>query len=147
MAVRKLEEDYEAHSTAAGSSTRSVHDGTARRKPMNALTTPIFQTATYTFANTQELVDFMQAKTWGDGVEQEEYGRYGNPTVRAVEQRLAALDGGEDAVLYASGMNAVTSVLLSSLPSGTHIVMTDDCYRRSRQFCMTFLRRLNIETS
>ena len=105
------------------------------------------QTATYTFANTQELIDFMQAKTWGDGVENGEYGRYGNPTVRAVEKRLAALDNGGDAVLYASGMNAVTSVLLSILPTGSHVIMTDDCYRRTRQFCLTFLKRFGIETS
>jgi cystathionine gamma-synthase len=89
----------------------------------------------------------MERKTWGDGDDREEYGRYGNPTVAAVESRLAALDGGEDAVLYASGMSAVTSVLLSVLPTGAHVVMTDDCYRRTRQFCMTFLKRFAIETT
>jgi cystathionine gamma-synthase len=130
-----------------GSSTRAVHSGTRRRKAFNALNTPIVQTATYTFADTQELVDFMERKTWGDGDDREEYGRYGNPTVAAVESRLAALDSGEDAVLYASGMSAVTSLLLTILPTGSHIVMTDDCYRRTRQFCQTFLLRLGIETS
>jgi cystathionine gamma-synthase len=130
-----------------GSSTRAVHSGTRRRKAFNALNTPIVQTATYTFADTQELVDFMERKTWGDGDDREEYGRYGNPTVAAVERRLAALDSGEDAVLYASGMSAVTSLLLTILPTGAHIVMTDDCYRRTRQFCQTFLSRLGIETS
>lgn len=131
----------------AGSSTQAVHGGTQRRKAFNSLTTPVVQTATYTFANTQELIDFMQRKTWGDGAEQEEYGRYGNPTVAAVEKKLAALDNGDDAAIYASGMNAVTSVLLATLPTGAHVVMTDDCYRRTRQFCMTFLKRLGIETS
>jgi len=38
-------------------------------------------------------------------------------------------------------------LLLASLPTGTHIIMTDDCYRRTRQFCLTFLKRLDIETS
>ena len=131
-----------------GSSTQAVHGGTQRRKAFNSLTTPVVQTATYTFANTQELIEFMQRKTWGDGAnDQEEYGRYGNPTVAAVEKKLAALDNGDDAAIYASGMNAVTSVLLATLPTGTHVVMTDDCYRRTRQFCMTFLKRLGIETS
>lgn len=132
---------------AQGSSTRAVHGGAQRRKAHHALTTPIVQTATYTFGSTQELVDFMSCKTWGDGAEREEYGRYGNPTVAAVERKLAALDGGEDAVLYASGMNAVTSLLLSTLPAGAHIVMTNDCYRRTRQFCKTFLKRFGIETT
>jgi len=50
-------------------------------------------------------------------------------------------------VLFSSGMNAVTSLLLAVLPAGAHIVMTNDCYRRTRQFCQTFLARLGIETS
>ncbi len=130
-----------------GDSTRSVHAGTARNKAYGSLTTPIVQTATYTFRDTAALVDFMEAKTWGDGEFREEYGRYGNPTVQAVEQKLAALDGAEDAVLYASGMNAVTSLLLTVLSSGAHVIMTDDCYRRTRQFCLTYLKRFGIETT
>lgn len=130
-----------------GDSTRAVHGGVRRRKAFNSLNTPIVQTATYTFSDTQDLIDFMERKTWGDGEDREEYGRYGNPTVASVERKLAALDGAEDAVLYASGMAAVTSLLLSVLPTGAHIVMTDDCYRRTRQFCLTFLSRFGIETS
>ncbi len=139
--------DESASNAAQGNSTRAVHGGTKRRKAFNSLNTPIVQTATYTFGDTQELIDFMERKTWGDGDDREEYGRYGNPTVSAVERKLAALDSGEDAVLYASGMSAVTSLLLSILPSGAHIVMTDDCYRRTRQFCQTFLKRFGIETT
>ncbi len=105
------------------------------------------QTATFTFRDTQELIDYMERKTWGDGEDREEYGRYGNPTVNAVERKLAALDGGDDAILYASGMAAVTSLLLTVLPTGAHIVMTNDCYRRTRQFCQTILKRLGIETT
>lgn len=130
-----------------GDSTRAVHGGVRRRKAYNALTQPIVQTATYTFRDTADLIDFMERKTWGDGEDREEYGRYGNPTVAAVESRLAALDSGEDAVLFASGMNAVTTTLLTVLPQGAHIVMTSDCYRRTRQFCQTFLKRLGIETT
>lgn len=145
--LEDIVQDNEAATEPKGSSTRAVHGGTKRRKAFNALNTPIVQTATYTFGDTQELIDFMERKTWGDGDDREEYGRYGNPTVSAVERKLAALDSGEDAVLYASGMAAVTSLLLSVLPSGAHIVMTDDCYRRTRQFCLTFLKRLGIETT
>jgi cystathionine gamma-synthase len=118
-----------------------------RAKAHNSLNTPIVQTATYTFSSTRDLIDYMESKTWGDGNEREEYGRYGNPTVTAVEKKLAALDGAEDAVLFSSGMNAVTSLLLAVLPAGAHIVMTNDCYRRTRQFCQTFLKRFGIETT
>jgi cystathionine gamma-synthase len=142
-----IDESPQAEGSSSGSSTQAVHAGTERRKGYNALHTPIVQTATYTFQNTRELIDFMERKTWGDGEGREEYGRYGNPTVTAVEQKLATLDGGGDAVLYASGMSAVTSLLLTVLPAGAHIVMTDDCYRRTRQFCQTFLKRLGIATT
>ena len=132
---------------AMGMGTRAVHGGIERRKAFNALTTPIVQTAVYTFANTQEVIDFQEAKLWGDGNGRLDYGRYGNPTVAAVERRLAALDGGDDAVLFASGMTAMTSLLLTVLAAGSHIVMTDDCYRRTRQFCETFLKRLGISVT
>src|SRR5258706_12564084 len=109
---------------------------------------PIIQTATYAFADTADLVNFMQQKKWGNGVEgREEYGRYGNPTVQAVERKVAALEGADDAVLFSSGTAGITFLLLASLATGGHILMTDDCYRRTRQFCLTFLKRLGIETT
>lgn len=146
-ASRNVEEQETAESIEPGGSTQAVHGGTQRHKPFHSLNTPIVQTATYTFPKTQDLIDFMQARAWGTAVERDEYGRYGNPTVQAVEEKLAALDHGEAAVLYASGMNAITSMLLTVLPAGAHIIMTDDCYRRTRQFCQTFLVRFGIETS
>lgn len=133
--------------TTTGPSTQSVHAGRARQQPHDSLTTPLIQTATYTFADTADLTGFMQAKVWGDGAQREEYGRYGNPTVRAVEARLAALEGAQDALLFASGMAAVTATLLSILPTNSHIILTDDCYRRTREFALTFLKRLGIEST
>jgi cystathionine gamma-synthase len=154
VALSNLDQHNGQHNTQTeqdasdtGASTRAVHGGRPRTNAYHSLNTPVVQTATYTFRDTQDLIDYMERKTWGDGEQREEYGRYGNPSVSAVEQRLAALDKGEDAVLFASGMSAVTSLLLAVLPAGAHIVMTDDCYRRTRQFCLTFLKRLGIETS
>lgn len=130
-----------------GNSTRSVHAGANRQKAHNSLNTPIVQTATYTFENTAALCDFMEKKVWGEGQDRQEYGRYGNPSIWAVEERLAALEGAEDAALYSSGMAAITSLLLTVLKSGQHVVMTDDCYRRTRQFCQTTLKKFGVETS
>ncbi|MBN1963635.1 MAG: aminotransferase class I/II-fold pyridoxal phosphate-dependent enzyme [Anaerolineae bacterium] len=132
---------------APRASTRAVHGGTTRNKPYNVLTTPIYQTATFTFDDTADLLDYVTSKTTGQFTEREEYGRYGNPTVTAAERKLALLDGGDDAILYGSGMAAITSVLLASLSAGTHIIMTDDCYRRTRQLCETYLRRFGVETT
>jgi cystathionine gamma-synthase len=144
---RKLSADV-THTQTPGINTLSVHGGDDRPRAHQAIPMPIIQTATYAFADTADLVNFMQQKTWGNGVDgREEYGRYGNPTVQAVERKVAALEGADDAVLFSSGMAATTSLLLASLPTGAHVVMTDDCYRRTRQFCLTFLQRLGIETS
>jgi cystathionine gamma-synthase len=131
-----------------GKNTLSVHGGDDRARAHQAIPMPIIQTATYAFADTADLINFMQRKSWGDGIiGREEYGRYGNPTVQAVERKVTALEGAGDCVLFSSGMAAITSLLLASLPTGAHIVMSDDCYRRTRQFCLTFLKRLGIETT
>jgi cystathionine gamma-synthase len=130
-----------------GPSTAAVHAGNRRPNAYHSLTVPVVQTATYTFEDTADLCAFQEAHMWGGADGRVEYGRYGNPTVAACEAKLAALDHGEDAVLFASGMAAVTSVLLAMLPTGAHIVIGDDCYRRTRQFCQTFLKRLGIATT
>jgi cystathionine gamma-synthase len=145
----KVAEVGELQRRRQGVSTRAVHGEVNNRRANanHALITPIVQTATYTFTDTADLRAFMEAKLWGAAGEREEYGRYGNPTVRAVEKKLAALENGDDALLFSSGMAAVTHVLLSILPTGSHIIFTDDCYRKTRQFCNTFLRRLGIGSS
>jgi cystathionine gamma-synthase len=125
-----------------GFGTAAVHAGEPRRKEGNALTTPIMQTATYTFADTQELRDHFEHR-----IDREEYGRYGNPTQRIAEQKLAALEGAEDCLLVASGMAAVTTTLFAMLSRGAHVVVTDDSYRRTRQFLNQTLHRYGIECS
>src|SRR6185295_8823483 len=105
--------------------TPAVHSGEPNRFAHHSLTLPIIQTATYTFANTAELVAYMQGQK-----EREEYGRYGNPTVRVVEERLAALELAEDAVMFSSGMAAITSAILALVGQGAHVVLFNDCYRR-----------------
>jgi cystathionine gamma-synthase len=125
-----------------GFSTLSVHGGEPRPKLGNALTTPIVQTATYTFADTRELHDHFQRR-----IEREEYGRYGNPTQRTAERKLAALEGAEDCLLFSSGMAAVTTTLYAVLGHGSHVIVTDDSYRRTRQFLSQTLHRYGIEVS
>ncbi len=125
--------------------TVAVHAGEARYTAFHSLTVPIVQTATYTFEDTAALVDFLEARMFWDVPEREEYGRYGNPTVHAVEAKLAALDGGEDALLMGSGMAAITGTLLVLLSQGDHFIITEDCYRRTRGFCQSFLARYGIQ--
>ena len=132
---------------SSGPSTAAVHAGTQHPHAYHSLTMPVVETATYTFENTADLCAFQEARMWGGGDGRVEYGRYGNPTVADCEARLAALDHGDAAILFASGMSAITSVLLAMLPTGAHLVIGDDCYRRTRQFCLTFLKRLGITTT
>jgi cystathionine gamma-synthase len=109
---------------------------------LDSITTPILQTSTYTFADTSELCDHFERR-----IERQEYGRYGNPTQRVAEQKLAALDSAEDGLLFSSGMAAVTTTLFAMLSRGSHVVVTDDAYRRTRQFLNQTLRRYGVEVS
>lgn len=127
--------------------TQTVHAGERRFRTHHSLTVPIVQTAVYTFDKTADLVSYFEERMFWDEVEREEYGRYGNPTVRAVEAKLAALEGGDDAVLLSSGMAAVTNTLLLLLKQGDHLLLTDDCYHQTRDFCQHFLPRLGIEST
>ena len=76
-------------------STAAVHAGENGRKPFGAVTTPIVQSSTFTFRDSAEIQEFMESKAIGGRVEHYEYGRYANPTQRAAEEKLAALEGGE----------------------------------------------------
>ena len=124
---------------ASGPSTLSVHAGEARVKPGFSITDPIFASSTYTFPNTQAIVDFLE-----QGQSREEYGRYGNPGERVVEDKLAALDAGEASVLFSSGMAAFVGLLMAHVDAGDDIVFFDECYHRSREFCRRHLTRFGV---
>ena len=133
--------------TSLPNTTQTVHAGERRFRAHHSLTVPIVQTSVYTFDKTADLVNYFEEHMFWDEVEREEYGRYGNPTVRAVEAKLAALEGADDAVLLSSGMAAVTNTLLLLLKQGDHLLLTDDCYYQTREFCQRFLPRLGIEST
>jgi len=125
-------------------STSAVHSGEREGRPRvsDSLTTPIVQSSTYWFRDTQEVIDYQEGRHASF-----EYGRYGNPTTHAAEEKLRELEGGEACLLSASGMNSVTTLLLALVPSGGRIVTTRDCYRRTRQFISTVLPKMGIETT
>src|SRR5687768_1792203 len=124
-----------------GPSTIAVHAGEERQKLAHAITDPIVCSATYTFADTQSVIDFIQQK-----LPREEYGRYGNPNERVVERKVARLEGGEDAILFSTGMAAIVGLLMAKLNSGDEVVFFDECYHRSREFCAKHLSRFGVIT-
>jgi len=121
--------------------TLSVHAGEARQKLADAITDPIVCASTYTFSSTQAVIDFIEQNQ-----QREEYGRYGNPNERVVERKLAALEGGEEALVYATGMAAIVGLLMAKLNAGDEIVFFDQCYHRSREFCFKHLSRFGVVT-
>lgn len=128
-------------------STRAVHGGEERIKPFGAVTTPIIQSSTFSFADTAEILDFMRSKERGDAEVRDEYGRYSNPTQTVAEKKLAEIEGGEEALLFASGMCAITTTMAALLSSGDHLVMAFDCYHRTRIFSQEFLPRWGITST
>jgi cystathionine gamma-synthase len=126
-----------------GPSTRAVHAGVRRPDRHQAVPTPIVSTATYTFGNSAEVAAHMRGEH--PDPHREEYGRYGNPTVRALEERIASLEGGDECVAFGSGMAALTTAMLALLKSGAHVILFRDGYRRTRQFAVKTLAAYGVE--
>jgi len=124
----------------AGFSTRSIHAGEERLRYADSITTPIVQTSTFAFKDSKEIEAYTK-----HGKARFEYGRYGNPTDQVAERRLAALESAEDCVAFGSGMSAVTTTILALVKSGDNIVITDDAYKKTLEFCSSYLLRFGVE--
>ena len=131
---------------SAGFSTLSVHAGQDRKKPADSITTPIFQTSTFVFESMAAGARYARLRARGKAT-RFEYGRYGSPTQRDAERKIAELEGAEAAVVFASGMAAVSTAVLAFASQGEHIVCGDEVYKRTRDLCETVLPRLGIETT
>ena len=127
--------------------TRAVHGGEEKQGAYGALTMPIVKSSTYTFGGTDEVLAFVERKAAGEAPGRYEYARYGSPTQSTAERKLAALDGGERALLFSSGMAAITTSLLTLLSSGDHLVVVGAVYRRTREFVREHLTRFGIEAT
>ena len=88
-----------------------------------SLTTPIYETSTFVFDSAAEVVKYQEGKSGGYL-----YSRYENPTLVAVERQLAAVDGAESALLFSSGMAAISTALLTLLEAGDEIVCSAAIY-------------------
>jgi len=124
-----------------GFSTIAVHAGESRQKPTHSITDPIVMASTFTFENTQSIIDFIE-----NNEDRGEYGRYGVPNEKIVERKLAALEGAEEGILYSSGMAAMVGLLNAKLSSGDEIIFFDECYHRSREYCRKHLARFGVVT-
>jgi len=118
--------------------TRLVHSGREPSRFHGFVNTPIYRGSTILFPTVAALEANDQAFT---------YGRLGTPTVRALEEAIAELDGGHATLLTPSGLSAVATSLLAFLAAGDHLLVTDAVYRPTRRFCDGVLKRLGVTTT
>ncbi|MEM0096075.1 MAG: aminotransferase class I/II-fold pyridoxal phosphate-dependent enzyme [Candidatus Bathyarchaeia archaeon] len=124
-----------------GFSTKAVRGG---EKPdsVGAVSTPIYETSVFAFTSTKRLIDVISEKAEGYL-----YTRFDNPTVRAVEQKMAILENAGDAAAFSSGMAAITTTILTLVSSGDHIVASMDLYGGTLTFFQEVLPKFGVEVS
>ncbi|MHA7652924.1 trans-sulfuration enzyme family protein [Mycobacterium sp. ML4] len=129
-------------SSSHGLSTRSVHAGD-RRDAQGAIHPPIYPHSTFAFATTSDLLDVVEGRTAGNL-----YTRYGlNPTISALETKLADLEGSEHALAFSAGMAAEAATFLGHARCGEHIVCIGDVYGGTFELLGDNLPQLGITTT
>ncbi len=119
--------------------TEAVHGGASLGKRNAPMEQPIYQTSTFQVTDSDEQVRATHTDMF--------YTRYGNPTHTAAEKRIAELEGADTALLFSSGMNAITTSLMALLKAGDHIVAQRDIYGGVTKFLSSWLPKMGIETT
>jgi cystathionine beta-lyase/cystathionine gamma-synthase len=125
-----------------GPSTLAVHAGEVEDEVVRPVNIPIYQSNAYGFESTEEGGRAFAAK-----FDRYVYTRLGNPTIRALERKVAALEGAEAAVATASGMSAVSTAVLGVCGGPAHIISFSTIYGGSFRLLNEVLRPLRIETT
>jgi len=121
------------------SETTAVRGGTDLHKKNVPLATPIYQTSTFQVVDNEEQLRVTPTDHY--------YTRYGNPTNTVAEKAIAELEGTDRALVFASGMNAITTSVMALLKSGDHVVAQRDIYGGAAKFFDQWLPKLGIETT
>jgi cystathionine beta-lyase/cystathionine gamma-synthase len=114
--------------------TKQIHAGVTPDPTTGAILTPIHQSTTFV----QPSVDEYMATGYS-------YSRSGNPTVRALEMKVSALEGGADAAAFGTGMAATNAVMLAMLNAGDHVVFSDVVYGGTYRLATQVFRRFGVE--
>ncbi len=122
--------------------TLAVHAGEAPCPVTGALDTPIYQSSTFAAADSAEM-----AAVYGEEKPGYMYTRYGNPTIHALEQKIAALEGGEAALATASGMAAISTAILGYVKAGDHVVAARSLYGAAYNFLNKKLPRMGASAT
>lgn len=111
------------HGAALGAATLAVHAGTHDDPVTGAVGTPIYQSSTFILGEEQ-----YRAVEEGYARDRFIYTRYGNPSQWALQEKMAALEGAESALVFSSGMAAISATVLSMLDKGAHVVASSELY-------------------
>jgi len=122
--------------------TLAVHAGEGICPLTGALDTPIYQSTTYAAADSDEM-----AAVYGGEKPGYMYTRYGNPTLHALEEKLAALEGGEAALVTATGMAAISTAIMGFIKAGDHVVASRSLYGAAYDFLNKKLPRMAASTT
>ena len=122
--------------------TLAIHAGQVPDAATGARALPIYQTTSFVFDSADHAASLFNLQTFGNV-----YSRLSNPTVAALEERVAALEGGRAAIASASGMAAEAMALMTLLQQGDHLVAAGALYGGSVTMLAVNLKRLGIETS
>ena len=122
--------------------TLAIHAGQVPDAATGARALPIYQTTSFVFDSADHAASLFNLQTFGNV-----YSRLSNPTVAALEERVAALEGGRAAIASASGMAAEAMALMTLLQQGDHLVAAGALYGGSVTMLAVNLQRLGIETS
>lgn len=120
--------------------TRAVHEGT-RRSPYGEMSEAIYLTQGFAYPDAETA----EARFISSGPDEFVYARYGNPTVRMFEDRMASIEGAEDAFATASGMAAVHAALVCQLAAGDHVVAGRALFGSCLYIVETLLPRFGVE--
>jgi methionine-gamma-lyase len=124
--------------------TKAIHSGSEHCPVTGAHIAPIYRTSTFVMKDAEEAI----AAGYGDPEGKfYAYTRYGNPTIHAVQRKIAALENAEAALMAASGMGAITTALLAVLNTGDHVVAADTVYGGTFGFMKKILPRFGIEVT
>ncbi len=121
--------------------TRAIHSGFEPAEHGGATSVPIYQTAAFAYETAQELAEVFEGRSYGHV-----YSRISNPTVAAFERRMAALEGGIGAVATASGMAAITTVLLALCGPGEEVVSSPGLFGGTLTLLNRLFRRYGVHT-
>jgi len=136
---QRLDRRFEMKKHKFRQETEAVHGGANLAKKNGPLATPIYQTSTFEVTDMQEQVRATPTDSY--------YTRYGNPTNTAAENAIAELEGTDAALLFSSGMAAITTSILALVKAGDHIVAQRDIYGGVIRFLSQWLPSLGIETT